>query len=604
MPRRSLSENTRADLPRRCFEVSWEVGNKVGGIYTVVTSKAARMMECYPDGYFLVGPYFSPEQAKRELERVEVPDWLHVVSGRLERKGIPVHLGRWKIKGSPPVILVDFRAWWPRLNEIKAKLWEWYRIDSLDAAHDFDEPLVWSWAVGQLLEEAAREAGETVFHFHEWLTGGALLYLTHARRDAPTVFTTHATVAGRALANRGIDLYRMRAAIDAEAAARDLFVHAKHGVEKASALQCDVFTTVSAVTAGEAEQFLGRRPEVLLPNGLDIGTYPPISRQLARHEEEKRALWDFAAYFFFPFYRFSLTDTLFYYTASRYEFRDKGIDILIAALGRLNETLKKKRSRQTVVTFFWVPGAAAGPVPEVIARRRAYREFVKETRLRGRPPGPEEVGKYLESPRPALISKLNFKAIAALRALSDQRGGAPSTTHLLADPNDKILAEFRAHRLLNRAEDRVKVVFYPVYLVKGDEFLNLGYHKSLQAGHFGLYPSYYEPWGYTPLETAALGVPALATDLSGFGQYLLSEGRERSEKYPGIFILRRARRSDREAVEELAGFLTEFASWSRRDRHRNAARARELAELADWKFFIRHYLEAHRLALAKHDRKL
>lgn len=591
-------------LPERLCEVSWETANKVGGIYTVITSKAARMIERYGENYVLIGPYRSPAQLEQELESAPVPRLLDRVFENLKRENIICHYGRWKIKGSPPVILVDFGGVWPEGDDIKARLWEEYRIDSLGAAHDFTEPLIWAWAVGRLLLECRKAYPEErmVVHCHEWLSGAAILYLKKKQVAVGTVFTTHATVVGRALASNGVDIYRDPESLDADMLAYKVGVPAKHQLEKAVARLSDIFTTVSAMTADEAKHFLGRAPDYLLPNGLDIAVYPPIERQLALHEVEKAALRDFAAYFFFPYYRFNLEETLFFYTASRYEFRDKGIDVLVAALGRLNSFLKAEQPRKTVIVFFWIPAGNGGPLPELLSRRGAYFNLLRALRRDGYRWGPRELGEFLDRQPSALLSHLHFDTIRLLKEFGEARGMPPLATHFIPNPPDAILNSFRNHGLLNRAEDRVKVVFYPVYLIQGDEFLNLGYHKSLEAGHFGLYPSYYEPWGYTPLESAALGVSALTTDLTGFGRHLLREHGVHEKGYPGVFVLRRAGKSDEEVISSLTEILTRFVGWTRAERHRNAAHARKLSELADWRYFIRHYLEAHAAAVRAANR--
>ncbi|MEK6808142.1 MAG: glycogen/starch synthase, partial [Nanoarchaeota archaeon] len=353
------------------FEVSWEVCNKVGGIYTVIRSKSSEMLKYYKN-YFFIGPYF-PQMAIREFYPEAPPDNLKKVIENLKRDGIILLYGRWLINKRPLTLLIDFSKFMDRKNDIKAKLWQDYKIDSLYTEKDFDEPVVWATSVGMVLEELANVfKGKLVAHFHEWLSSAGILYIKKKNLNIKTVFTTHATVLGRSFASANIDFYCFQGnkchleRIDIEKEAYNLGVSAKHQLERISVERCDVFTTVSEITGMEAKYILKRSPDVLVPNGLDTFGLPNQEEIPIKHRIFKEKIKDFIIPYFFPFYSFDLDNTLFYFLSGRYEFRNKGIDITIKALSLLNERLRKKQSDKTIVVFFFVPNAIKIIHPEFL----------------------------------------------------------------------------------------------------------------------------------------------------------------------------------------------------------------------------------------------
>ena len=272
------------------FEVSWEICNKVGGIYTVIKSKVAQMMKQYKRLY-MVGPYVA-KKAAAEFQQMPPPDNLKVIFEELKKEGIECYFGQWIVKGKPSTILIDFSKFMQHKDGIKSHLWDKFKIDSLSAGGDYDEPLVWSWAVGKLLEKISSSWGcpQMVGQFHEWLSGSALIYLKDKGLPVATVFTTHATILGRTLAGSERPLYDILDKIDPDQEAKNYGVAAKHGVEKVSAQQADVFTTVSAITGLEAEYILGRKPDHLLPNGLDFDKLPDLEEIPTKHAVYKNKI--------------------------------------------------------------------------------------------------------------------------------------------------------------------------------------------------------------------------------------------------------------------------------------------------------------------------
>ena len=586
-----------------CCEVSWEVCNKVGGIFTVVSSKASKMVEHYHDNYFTIGPFF-PSKTFGTFEEKMPPDRLRMVFDDLKHEGIECHYGTWLIKGSPNTILIDFSNFAKHKDGIKKYLWDKFQIDTLGTDYnDVDEPLIWAWAAGKLVEKISYVAdGPTVGHFHEWLAGGGILYLKGNNIRVSTVFTTHATMLGRTLASEG-RLYEVLDTIDADAEAtkRGQGTKAKHFLEKMSAQKAEIFTTVSEITGMEADKLLGRKPDVLLPNGLDMAKYPTFEELSIRHKLMKTKIFDFLIASFFPYYSFDFDNTLVFFLAGRYEFHDKGIDLFIKALGRLNDRLKAEKSGKTIVAFFWVPGNIKGIKQSVLESKTYYRDL-KESIA-------DEIDDIEHNILHALISNApltqenvfaeDLREEIKRKVLRFKRKGRPpvATHDLYNDNDDAILRTFADVGLDNDADDRVKVMYYPIYLTGADGLLDITYYEAMQGSHLGVFPSYYEPWGYTPLEAGALGVPSVTTDLAGFGRFICNECT--LSKNPGIWVLKRLKHTDEDVTNQLAEQLHYFATISKQDRIENKLVARSISDKADWKMFIEHYIEAQNLAVEK-----
>ena len=583
------------------FEVSWEVCNKVGGIYTVVKSKSARMVEHYGSDYFMVGPYFATK-ALAEFQE-EVPnEFCKAPFEELKKSGIICHFGKWLSEGSPSAILIDFVNFKHKTNDIKRELWDWCRIDSLRAPQDYDEPIVWAYAAGMLIEKlsACYKDKKVAAHFHEWLSGIGLIYLKKKKVKIASVFTTHATVLGRTLASANVDLYNVWNKINPDEEVYKYNVEAKHLVEKNSAALADVFTTVSEITGMEAEYLLKKKPDALLPNGLDIIKFPTFEEVVIKHRLQRDRIREFMLYYFFPYYTFDLKETLVYFIAGRYEFHDKGIDIYIKALGKLNDKLKQLKSKKTIVAFIWVPANIRNIRPELLENKTLYQDIkdaLEETI--------DDVEKNI------IYSFVSDKKIQKESLFDDdfltemkikvakfvKKGKPPLSTHDLYDENDIILKTIASSGLGNGEQDPVKIIYYPIYLSGADGLLNLNYYESMQGSHLGIFPSYYEPWGYTPLEAGALGVSSVTTDLAGFGRYFCTECVQSDT--PGIFVLKRLRKTDDDVISQLIDVMFNFANSPKEDRIANKLQARKVASMADWKIFVNNYIEAHNLAVDK-----
>jgi glycogen(starch) synthase len=589
--------------PDFIFEVSWETINKVGGINTVIASKAREMVKEYGANYFLIGPYFK-EKTIGQFEELAPPEYFASIFEKLKNKGIHAYFGKWLTEGEPLAILFDFDELKPYTDSIKKELWDIYQIDSLGASLDFNDPVVWGFAVGKFIEELAVSMPEKkiIGHFHEWLSGSALLYLKTKNIDIATVFTTHATVLGRSLASRNFDFYSNFDSIDSDKEARISFVQHKHMVEKRVAENSDVFTTVSQITAMEAEHFLGRKPDVILPNGLDIEKFPTIEEITKKHRIQRDRMREFLIYYFFPHYSFDMSQSLTYFIVARNEFHNKGVDVYIKALAKLNEKMKKANSKKTVVSFFWIPMAVKGIDEKLIKARELFHD-IANTFEEVKDEAEDAIFYSLIAQKGIQVEDL-FEA-SFLRSINNQINTLKSrpeetpllSTHNLVDQNNEILKAFRDNKLTNKAEDKVKVILYPIYLSGADGLLDLNYYESIQGSHLGVFPSFYEPWGYTPLESAALGVSSVATDLSGFGRYFKDESAK--EEYPGAFIIDRFQRDDDAVVDELSDVMYKYSGFSNRERVQNKISAYNLASKADWSIFIENYFQAHKLAMQK-----
>ncbi len=586
----------------KLFEVSFETCNRVGGIYRVLESKAGKMMCHYGDKYFLIGPYYR-EKARGEFKEEAPPAKMGQVFENLEKEGIRCHYGRWLIKGKPLAILIDFSDYFYKVNEIKKEMWEDFGVDSLHTGHDFNEPVCWSYAVGRFIREFTSEHGseKIVAHFHEWLSGAGLLYLKQKNTKGKTVFTTHATSLGRTLAFHSINFYGKIEEIEPDEAAKKYNVFPKHSMEKVSARECDVFTTVSEITGVEAEKFLQRKPDIILPNGLDIEKFLSFEDIAVKHRLQRNRLRDFVAAYFFPYYTFDLEETLFYFIIGRNELRAKGIDVFIDSLGKMNKKMREEKSKRTIVAFLFVPAETKGVNPSLLENIEYFRDLQES--LEGALPDIEErilynILREREITKQNLISDDYLLDIEKKLHRMKRSGENPSlSTHHPNSLHDEIMNGLKNADLLNKEEDRVKVIYYPVYLTGHDGLSNLNYEEALEACHMGVFPSFYEPWGYTPLEAAALGVASVTTDLSGFGKFC--EGLKRKKRKPGIYVLKRGGRTDEEAIDDLHLFLYEFMKTSRRERVENKIEARKIASEADWSNFVFNYIEAHNRALLK-----
>ncbi|MDT7868274.1 MAG: glycosyltransferase [Candidatus Pacebacteria bacterium] len=589
-------------MSRYIFEVSWEVANKVGGIYTVLSSKAKYIKKRYGDFYFLIGPYLGAKN-EAEFHFLKPPENFEPIINDLYAKGVMVYYGEWLIEGRPKVFLIDFSKYLTQVNYLKYELWVKFQIDSLRTGDDYNYPLAWSRAVSDFIEEVSKreEFKYSIFHFHEWLSGFALLFSL----DLPIIkiFMTHATVVGRTLSSLNFDIWEKLKEIDPLAKAYEHSIEAKHMVEKRSAEKADYFVTISQVVKEEAEIILGRKVDFILPNGFDLSRFPTFEEISSEHRKNKNIILEFLLYLFTPYFKkhCPVENSLIFFTSGRKEIVNKGFDIIIKALNILNEKMKEENISKNIFFFFFVPDEIKDVNHEILNNLIVYKSL-------------EE---YFESIKNEINSKILHSLLhknynltlehifSSEELLEIQRilnqikasGNVPLSTHILSE-NNEFIKLFREEGLLNKEEDKVKVLLYPIYLSPADGFLNLNYYEAINGCHLGVFPSYYEPWGYTPLESLAAGVMTITSDLTGFANYL-EEKRLIKRDFPGIWILRRKGRKNEEAAKDLAQMMMEIVKMKRIERIQNKYEARVLASHFDWEEMVKNYFEMYEKIIKK-----
>ncbi len=590
--------------PDYFFEASWEVCNKVGGIYSVITTKALQMLDKYKSNYFAIGPFFPNKNIDDKFQEAEAPVFLKEIFEELLKQGIACHFGKWLIEGEPNTILIDYSNYQYKLNEIKKKYWDLYRIDSLNTQfHDYDEPILWSTCAGIMLEKIKQKLNNKniVVQAHEWLSGGVILHLKSKNVKIGKVFTTHATMLGRTLATNNISLYEDIEKLNPEEMAYKFGVQAKFHTERACSINSDVFTTVSEITGIEASYLLGKSPDILLPNGIDTREFPTFDEASVKHKLLKSKILRFLMFYFFPYYEFDLDETLIFFIAGRYEFKNKGIDVYIEALSKLNKHLINKKSKKTIAAFIWVPANAKEIKPEIMENKTRFQDIedsindvsddLRKRLIYG------IVGRKKINQEFLLGKSLSKETVKRLKRLK-KKGNPPVCTHnLYNEEDDIILRALKENGLENKSSDKVKAIFYPIYLTGADHLTDLNYFEAIMASHLGVFPSYYEPWGYTPMETGALGVSSVTTDLAGFGRFI--QNKSLGKKNPGIYLLEREGKTKEEAVEGLFKIFLRFIENTKQDRIENKLKAKNLADTADWNILSENYFKAHKMALEK-----
>lgn len=588
------------------FEVSWEVANKFGGIYTVIKSKVPRAKQIFGERYLLIGPYVSQKLAGEFKEETTPQEFLHECQ-QLSGEGIRCHWGRWRVKGEPRVCLIDFSGLSRQANDIKRELWERYQIDSLFAPPDFTEPVVWAWAAGKVVARLSRSSHfqPALLHAHEWLAGSAVLYCAGYAPKIATVFTTHATFLGRSLAGSGRDIYQNISAIDPDKEVERLNIKAKFQTERASARHAHILTTVSHITARETEHFLGRKADVVTPNGLAFETRPTFEDISFKHRKARDRMREFLIPYFFPYYSFDLRSSLFFFISGRYEVYNKGIDVFIEALGIINKRLKKIARARTLVALLLIPAEVNQIDPRLVQAREIFRDLLQGLRDSQLDLMNNVLYNLISGGsinRETLFEEENYREIERiidrLKSVSATKA-PPLSTHQIANPDDFIMKALKRYGLNNLQEDKVKVIFYPLYLSGADGLLNLSYDEVVQGSHLGVFPSAYEPWGYTPLEAVAHGVPAITTDVTGFSQFIRPFIERQQSDFPGIFLLRRLARSKKEIIDDLSEIMFNYSRLARSERVQNKISALNLAMEADWHKLIVFYKEAYYAAINK-----
>ena len=533
------------------FETSWEVCNKIGGIYTVLSTKAKTLQKIYKDKTIFIGPdvwseetpspYFveSKTLLKQWKSQAQLPD------------GVTVRVGRWDIPGKPIVVLVKFDAMYAVKDSFYGDMWNRYGVDSLHAYGDYDEACAFSHAAGLVIKSICDfegiEGKNVIAHFDEWTTRMGLLYVKSYLPSVKTIFTTHATSIGRSICGNNKPLYDYLKGYNGDQMAGELNMQSKHSLEKAAAHNADCFTTVSEITAIECEQLLDIRPHVVTPNGFEQNFVPAKTKFAEAREGARKNLLNVAS----SLVGYQMSDDTFIITTSgRCEYRNKGIDLFLDSMSRLSEIEPSRK----VLAFVMVPA-------------------------------------WAKEPRADLQKSMTLK--------NKTRQDDPVITHWLNNPNeDPIINRIHAIGYANDKNSRVTVIYVPCYLNGTDGIFNKDYYDLLIGMDATVFPSYYEPWGYTPLESVAFGVPTITTTLSGFGQWILSSSKNEFEA-SGVNVIARGDYNYNEVSEQIAQSLKYLVDSSAKVSKSIGQAAMKTAASAAWSNFIEYYLEAFAVALAK-----
>lgn len=549
--------NQTTQLPDVVFETSWEVCNKVGGIYTVLSTRAKTLQQKFQDNLIFIGPDLCQDGNNplfiedKKLHK----DW----SKSLQNIGIPVRIGRWDIPGQPLTVLVNFQSLFAQKDEIYGRAWELFQVDSLHAYGDYDEASMFSYAAGKVAEVIVQQSfvgKKVIYQAHEWMSGLGMLFLQHNCPEVRTIFTTHATSIGRSIAGNNKLLYAYFNGYNGDQMARELSMEAKHSIEKQSAHRTHCFTTVSDFTDKECAQLLDKPADVVLPNGFELDFVPKGTAFTSKRRQARQRIFQVAK---------ALTgqtfdnDTLIISTSGRNDFRCKGFDVYMEAMKQLNEQLRG--TNQQVLSLIEVPCWLLGPRTDVQERLQ----------LKGK------------------------KAEAINTPLH-----TPIISHDLYNLNeDRIVNLIKSMGFEDCTNNNVKVILVPCYLDGNDGIFNLHYYDLLTANDLTIYPSYYEPWGYTPLESVAFKTPCITTDLSGFGQWVDSVLGRTGTLTDGVSVLHRDDNNYFECAAEICQVIQQFMNSPKADRDKMRRNAAKFANKAQWENFATDYYKAYEFALNK-----
>ncbi len=536
--------------PDYLFESSWEVCNKVGGIYTVLSTKAYTLQQTFQDNVIFIGPDIWKDKKSPDFKETDLfADWKQYA----EKENLRVKVGRWNVPGEPPVILVDYAPFFTEKNTLFFSMWNDFKVDSIHAYGDYDESCIFAYAVGKVIESFYRfyhlEEKKVVALFNEWMLGMGLLYLQKKVPAIATLFTTHATSIGRSIAGNNKALYAYMDGYHGDQMAQELNMEAKHSVEKQAAHHADCFTTVSDITALECRHLLDKQPDIVTPNGFEPNFVPTAERYERKRAAAREILLNVAGKLLgYPIAK----DAFIILTSGRYEYRNKGIDVFIEAMDRVRLSCELQRES---VAFIMVPA------------------WVKETR-----------------------SDLQYAIANNYHTTLPMQ--CPFITHWLNEMgNDRILNYIFQCGFANSQSDKLKIIFVPCYLNGEDGIFNCSYYDLLIGADVTVYPSYYEPWGYTPLESIAFGIPTVTTNLAGFGlwakKYLSGDNLEE-----GVAVANRTDFNYFEVADFIKNQLINYAKNSASSNQIVRDKCFSLAKQAEWNKFISYYNEAFSIALS------
>ena len=546
-------------IPSFIFESSWEVCNKVGGIYTVLSTRAKTMQDVLNDKVIFIGPDFWKEK-ENPLFTEDKTLWSQWIE-KSKSEGLSMRAGRWNIPGNPLVILVDFNPFFEIRDQLYADAWNNYQVDSLHGYGDYDEANMFSYAAARVVEsyynEFLQNSGDVVYQAHEWMTCLGALYINKNVPKIATIFTTHATSIGRSIAGNGKPLYDYLWAYNGTQMSRELNMEAKHSIERQTAHHVDCFTTVSDVTGMECKELLDKECDAILMNGFEADFVPKGAVFTAKRKAARKRIFEVANAL--TGHKFA-DDTMIVATSGRYEFKNKGIDVFIQAMRRCMDTIQDGQNE--ILALIQVPGWVAGPRADLQARLAA--PAVYDTPLEN-----------------------------------------PVITHdLHQQEHDQVLNLFRALNIYNAADSKVKVIFTPCYLDGADGIFQVPYYDLLIGNDVAVYPSYYEPWGYTPLEAVAFHVPCITTSLSGFGIWAQTIKGDVSRIEDSVEVITRNDYNNEEVAQGICDALMRYAALSTTERNTIRKKAADLSKKALWKNFFTYYCDAYAIALENAKKRI
>ncbi len=522
----------------------------------MLSSKAKTLKERFKDKLIFIGPDVWSEENPSPYfveSKTLMRPWLR---SAMLPEGVDVRVGRWDIPGRPVAILVKFDGMYASKDSAYGRMWELFGVDSLHAYGDYDEGCAFARAsalvMESIIEYTKTDPANVVALFDEWTTAMGMLQLKADLPGVATVFTTHATSIGRSICGNGKPLYDQLKNYNGDQMAAELNMEAKHSLEKAAALNADCFTTVSDVTADEAEQLLGIRP-LVTPNGFELNFVPSKKNYPAAREAARKRMLEVAG---------ALTgvdypeDTFIVATSGRCEYRNKGIDMYLDALAKLSSgSLSSK-----VLAFVLVPAWCGGPR--------------------------EDLGKQLTEG-------------------TKSRLGDPLITHKLNNYSDDPVNR-RIHQIAFANDDAsaVSVIYVPCYLNGADGIFDMTYYELLPGLDLTVFASYYEPWGYTPLESVAFGVPTITTTLAGFGRWVEDIVPTPTFANCGVKVIERTDSNYSEAVEAIATDIAAYCSSTPAEIAQARGAAASTAAKAQWSDFINYYYTAFCDALSARDGRI
>jgi glycogen synthase len=603
-----MEKTVRKPIEKKKFliEVAWETCNQVGGIYTVIRTKVPSMVEKWGNDYLLLGPYFA-QTAAAEFEPLPVTDETPLERTILwmREQGLKVYYGNWLITGKPKIVLFDFASIYDQVNAIKGRIWDNHKISTLGVEELVNQTIALGEMIRLFLGQLAQEnksKTNIVVHFHEWMAATCLPDLKKEKVKISTVFTTHATMLGRYLAGNVPNFYDVIDRFDWHKEAKHYGIEAQACFERAAAQKADVLTTVSDITAKECQYFLGRIPELILPNGLNIQRFAALHEHQNLHSKYKKSISDFVMGHFFQNQPFDLDQTLYLFTSGRFEYTNKGYDLTLDALKILNKKMKEAGSKKTVVMFFITKQPYHSIDPEVLHSRAVLDEIRENCSAIEKEVG-EKLFQASASSKDLTLPDLNkfvdeYWRMRLRRTVQTWKTNSKPkvVTHLLKQEDD-IIRNLQRTGLMNNADDQVKIVYHPDFIVSTNPLFGLDYGQFVRGCHLGVFPSYYEPWGYTPLECMARGVPTVTSDLSGFGDYMMQIMRDYEQW--GVSVVNRKTQNYEESAEQLANLLFKFVQQSQRDRITQRNRVESIADTFDWSNLRSYYDTAHELAVLK-----